>query len=73
MIALRKRTRDSLRHERATVLQQLGAVADADPRAFYAANQVRAAELRRQAEHRAEPCRYCGIVGGHTADCPVIS
>jgi hypothetical protein len=98
VIALRKSTRETLRHERATVLQELGARADADPRPFWRANQERAAELRRWAQRgggrdaqqelglvtsragagdtdqrRAEACKYCGIIGGHTADCPVIS
>ena len=58
MIALRKRTREMLRHERATVLQELGAVADADPRPFWRANQERAAELRRWAQRG----------GGHDAE-----
>lgn len=90
MKAFRRRTREMLRHERACVLQQLGAdAADQQSAAAIEINKARAAELARRARKgggrngeslgvviktpSAEPCSYCGIVGGHTADCPVIS
>lgn len=70
MIALRRRTRETLRHERAVVLQELAAPPVALVQQDWVANRQRAAELRRRAE---DACHYCGIVGGHRADCPVIS
>lgn len=112
MIAVRRRTRETLRHERAVVLQELAAPTAAQVRQDIAANKFRAAELRRAASGKGgepdgrdtavrgpeprrtrvlglvadkpvaggngtgspeAPCKYCGIVGGHTADCPVIS
>lgn len=47
MRAIRRRTRETLRHERAVVLQQLGANACADPRPDWEANLRRADELRK--------------------------
>ena len=99
MIALRRRTREARRHERATVLQQLGAQSD-DPRAWQAQRDLEVSRMRRA--HRAngkgggrhapgqdlglvtnpqgaggtrspEACKYCGVVGGHTGQCPVVS
>lgn len=49
----RRRTRETLRHERATVLQQLGADADAaGEQAFIAANKRKAAKLAADAKRR---------------------
>lgn len=43
----RRKTRETLRHERAVVLQALGTPTADDVRKDIAANQLRAAELRR--------------------------
>ena len=67
---IRKRTREQARHARAVVLQQLGAQADADPQVFWEHNRRVSARLRARA---ADPCRYCGVVGGHSGVCPVVS
>lgn len=95
MIALRRKTRETLRHERAVVLQELATPTAAAVQQDIATNQARAAELRRDAQrgdgHREpslglvtktvaggngipeKPCPYCGLVGGHTGQCPVVS
>lgn len=52
MIALRRRTREALRHERAVVLQEKGTPTLAQVIADRRANQARAAELAEQAQRR---------------------
>lgn len=46
MIGFRRRTRETARHERATVLQQLGAAAD-DPRAWQARRELEVSRMER--------------------------
>ena len=56
MRAFRRKTRETHRHERAAVLQELGAQAAGHPAADFAANRKRAAELRKwAAEHGHTP------------------
>lgn len=52
MIALRRRTRETLRHERAVVLQEKGTPTLAQVIADRRANQARARELAEQAQGR---------------------
>lgn len=52
VIPLRKRTRETLRHERATVLQELGTPSAAAVRADWEANKIRNARVRRAALRR---------------------
>lgn len=67
MIALRRRTREALRHERAVVLQELGAPTAAQLRADIEANKTRAAELRRTAKGGESRVRqHLGLVTDET-------
>lgn len=50
MIALRRRTRETLRHERAVVLQEKGTPTQAQVIADRKANQARAKQLAEQAQ-----------------------
>lgn len=82
---LRRKTREAARHERATVLQQLGDVANS-PLDWQRQREIETARmrraLRRGGNHDAHlglvtkqpptACNYCGVVG-HSGQCPVIS
>lgn len=52
VIALRRRTRETLRHERAVVLQSKGTPTQAQVIADRRANQARARQLAEQAQRR---------------------
>lgn len=52
MIAIRRKTRETLRHERAVVRQQLGTPPATAVQQDIEANKLRAAELRRAARRR---------------------
>lgn len=54
VIALRRRTREAFRHDRAVVLQELGAQAASDPRPDWERNKTRSAELRAWVTRREE-------------------
>lgn len=59
MIAIRRKTRETLRHERAVVLQELGTPPAAAVRQDIEANKRKAEQLRLQAKRR-ELCKCIG-------------
>lgn len=60
MIAIRRKTREQQRHQRAVVLQELGTPPASAVRQDIAANQAKAARMRAQAQ-REHLCKCIGL------------
>lgn len=70
---IRRKTRETHRHERATVLQELGTPTADGVRSDIAVNKARADKLRRDVALRKGKCPDCNLTDGHNGSCYINS